>query len=244
MRSSWPVGATYVRLLTEFRPDLDALVVDAGPSSPILRGGRPQFPDTAQRQRARLLARPRPRPGGDAVPVDMHCRRPGDLPRRAGQLADANGRAGKLRRRAGRAVDMRGARATRHRAHPLHPRRRLAGFGFDRLPVAVADHAFGDSPVGAAMRGTLIDLFDPCCPWARGWRAPGRRAGESRRQGPTGRRGHGARGHRSTTRARTGWATTPASSRCATATPRSRAWTTCSSAATAQFCLPRRATRR
>src|SRR5690242_21841253 len=69
---SGPVGAAYVRLLTEARPDLDVLIVEAGPvvSDPPGMNLR-NIADPAQQERARLLAQGQALPGTDAVPLDI-----------------------------------------------------------------------------------------------------------------------------------------------------------------------------
>jgi choline dehydrogenase-like flavoprotein len=78
---SGPVGAAYVRLLTEARPELDVLVVEAGPivSEPPGMNLR-NIADSVQQEKARLLAQGQALPGTDAVPLDI----PGTVTARQG----------------------------------------------------------------------------------------------------------------------------------------------------------------
>ena len=78
---SGPVGAAYVRLLTQARPELDVLVVEAGPVLTEPPGiNLRNLADPAQQEQARILAQGQARSGSGAVPLDI----PGTVTARQG----------------------------------------------------------------------------------------------------------------------------------------------------------------
>ncbi|MFY9927990.1 MAG: GMC oxidoreductase [Streptosporangiaceae bacterium] len=78
---SGPAGAAYVRLLTQARPDLDVLVVDAGPVVTEPPGANVRnTADPVRQERARLAAQGQAQAGTDAVPLDI----PGTITARRG----------------------------------------------------------------------------------------------------------------------------------------------------------------
>jgi choline dehydrogenase-like flavoprotein len=169
---SGPVGAAYVRLLTQARPDLDVLVVEAGPvvSDPPGMNLR-NIADPLQQEKARLLAQGQALPGTDAMPLDI----PGTITARQGTylIAPANEQmpAAALASCAGG----QGALWTCAVPEPRDTER--IGFIPDdewREAISVASRllyrtteAFSDSPVGAAVRRTLGELFNPLLPDGR-----------------------------------------------------------------------------
>jgi choline dehydrogenase-like flavoprotein len=166
---SGPVGAAYVRLLTRARPDLDVLVVEAGPvvSEPPGMNLR-NIADPAEQEKARLLAQGQALPGTDAMPLDI----PGTVTARQGTYLIAPGNEQMPAAALASCVGGQGALWTCAVPEPRDSER--ISFIPDHEwheAIAVAARllcrttgAFSDSPVGAAVRRTLGELFDPLLP--------------------------------------------------------------------------------
>jgi len=169
---SGPVGAAYVRLLTEARPDLDVLVVEAGPvvSDPPGMNLR-NIADPAQQEKARLLAQGHALPGTDAVPLDI----PGTITARQGTYLVAPGNQQMPAAALASCVGGQGALWTCAVPEPRDTER-MTFIPEDEWQEAISvasrllcrtTTAFSDSPVGAAVRRTLAEIFDPLLPDGR-----------------------------------------------------------------------------
>lgn len=169
---SGPVGAAYVRLLTEARPDLDVLVVEAGPvvSDPPGMNLR-NIADPAQQEKARLLAQGQALPGTSAVPLDI----PGTITARQGTYLIAPGNDQMPAAALASCVGGQGALWTCAVPEPRDSER-IPFIPEDEWQEAISvasrllcrtTAAFSDSPVGAAVRRTLAELFDPLLPDGR-----------------------------------------------------------------------------
>ena len=169
---SGPVGAAYVRLLTEARPDLDVLVVEAGPvvSDPPGMNLR-NIADPAQQEKARLLAQGHARPGTDAVPLDI----PGTITARQGTYLVAPGNQQMPAAALASCVGGQGALWTCAVPEPRDTER-ITFIPEEEWQEAISvasrllcrtTTAFSDSPVGAAVRRTLAEIFDPLLPDGR-----------------------------------------------------------------------------
>jgi pyranose oxidase len=170
---SGPVGAAYVRLLTQARPDLDVLVVEAGPvvSDPPGMNLR-NIADPAQQEKARLLAQGQALPGTDAVPLDI----PGTVTARQGTYLVAPGNDQMPAAAVASCVGGQGALWTCAVPEPRDTER----IGFipdDEWDEAIAvaarllcrtTEAFAGSAVTTAVIRTLAELFDPVLPAGRG----------------------------------------------------------------------------
>ena len=169
---SGPVGAAYVRLLTRARPDLDVLVVDAGPvvTSPPGANVR-NTADPAEQERARLAAQGQAQAGTDAVPLDI----PGTITARQGTYLLDPGNDQMPAAALASCVGGQGVLWTCAVPSP-HDTERI-GFIPDREwdeAVLVAGQllcrtteAFAGSAMTAAVTGRLAELFDPLLPAGR-----------------------------------------------------------------------------
>jgi choline dehydrogenase-like flavoprotein len=169
---SGPVGAAYVRLLTQARPDLDVLVVEAGPvvSEPPGMNLR-NVADPVQQEKARLLALGQALPGTDAMPLDI----PGTITARQGTYLIAPGNEQMPAAALASCVGGQGALWTCAVPEPRDTER--IGFipdGEWQAALSVASRllcrttaAFPGSPVGAAVRRTLGELFNSMLPDGR-----------------------------------------------------------------------------
>ena len=169
---SGPVSAAYVRLLTGARPDLDVLVVEAGPvvSDPPGMNLR-NIADPAQQEKARLLAQGHALPGTDAVPLDI----PGTITARQGTYLVAPGNRQMPAAALASCVGGQGALWTCAVPEPRDTER-ITFIPEDEWQAAISvasrllcrtTTAFSDSPVGAAVRRTLAEIFDPLLPDGR-----------------------------------------------------------------------------
>jgi pyranose oxidase len=169
---SGPVGAAYVRLLTEARPDLDVLVVEAGPvvSDPPGMNLR-NIADPAQQEKARLLAQGQALPGTDAVPLDI----PGTITARQGTYLVAPGNEQMPAAALASCVGGQGALWTCAVPEPRDTER-IPFIPEDEWQEAISvasrllcrtTAAFSDSLVGGAVRRTLAELFNPQLPTGR-----------------------------------------------------------------------------
>ena len=170
---SGPVGAAYVRLLTEARPDLDVLVVEAGPvvSDPPGMNLR-NIADPAQQEKARLLAQGQALPGTDALPLDI----PGTVTARQGTYLVDPGNEQMPAAALASCVGGQGALWTC--AVPVPRDTERIGFIPDgEWDEAVSEaarllcrttEAFAGSAVSTAVIRTLAETFDPLLPSGRG----------------------------------------------------------------------------
>jgi choline dehydrogenase-like flavoprotein len=169
---SGPVGAAYVRLLTETRPDLDVLMVEAGPVVAEPPGvNLRNLADPVQQEKARLLAQGRSPSGAGAVPLDI----PGTVTARQGTYLVAPGNEQMPAAALASCVGGQGALWTCAVPEPRDTER-ISFIPEDEWQEAIVtasrllcrtNAAFSDSPVGAAVRRTLAELFDPLLPDGR-----------------------------------------------------------------------------
>jgi pyranose oxidase len=169
---SGPVGAAYVRLLTQARPDLDVLLVEAGPvvADPPGMNLR-NIADPVQQEKARLLAQGQALPGTDALPLDI----PGTITARQGTYLVEPGNEQMPAAALARCVGGQGALWTC--AVPVPRDTERIGFIPDdewdeAITVAArllyrTTEAFAGSAMTAAVIGTLAELFDPQLPASR-----------------------------------------------------------------------------
>ena len=169
---SGPVGAAYVRLLTEARPDLDVLVVEAGPvvSDPPGMNLR-NIADHAEQEKARILAQGQALPGTDALAVDI----PGTVTARQGTYLVEPGNEQMPAAALASCVGGQGALWTC--AVPVPRDTERIGFipdGEWDEAVAVAarllcrtTEAFAGSAMSTAVIQTLAETFDPHLPAGR-----------------------------------------------------------------------------
>lgn len=170
---SGPVSAAYVRLLTQARPDLDVLVVEAGPvlSEPPGMNLR-NVADPVRQEQARLLAQGPARPGTDALALDI----PGTITARQGTYLVAPGNDQMPAAALASCVGGQGTLWTCAVPVPRDTERIsfIPPAEWDQA-IAVASRllcrtteAFAGSPMTTAVRGTLAKLFDPVLPAGRG----------------------------------------------------------------------------
>ncbi len=169
---SGPVGAAYVRLLTQARPALDVLVVEAGPvvSEPPGMNLR-NIADPAAQEKARLLAQGQALPGTDAMPLDI----PGTVTARQGTYLIAPGNEQMPAAALASCVGGQGALWTCAVPEPRDSER--ISFIPDHEwheAIAVAarllcrtTEAFVGSAMSTAVVRTLGELFDPLLPEGR-----------------------------------------------------------------------------
>jgi pyranose oxidase len=170
---SGPVGAAYVRLLTQARRGLDVLMVEAGPvvSDPPGMNLR-NIADPVQQEKARLLAQGRALSGADAVPLDI----PGTVTARQGTYLVEPGNDQMPAAALASCVGGQGILWTC--AVPVPRDSERIGFipqaEWDEA-IAVAarllcrtTEAFAGSAVSTAVIRTLAELFDPLLPEGRG----------------------------------------------------------------------------
>ncbi len=169
---SGPVGAAYVRLLTQARPDLDVLVVEAGPvvSDPPGMNLR-NIADPAQQEKARLLAVGQALPGTDAVPLDI----PGTVTARQGTYLVAPGNQQMPAAALASCVGGQGALWTCAVPEPRDSER-ITFIPQDEWDEAISvaarllcrtTEAFAGSPMSTAVVRTLGELFNPLLPGGR-----------------------------------------------------------------------------
>jgi len=169
---SGPVGAAYVRLLTRARPDLDVLMVEAGPivSDPPGMNLR-NIADHSAQEQARLLAQGRAQSGANAVPLDI----PGTVTARQGTYLVAPGNEQMPAAALASCVGGQGALWTC--AVPV-PRdtERIPFIPGDEWDEAIdlasrllcrTTEAFAGSAMSTAVVQTLGELFDPLLPSGR-----------------------------------------------------------------------------
>ena len=169
---SGPVGAAYVRLITEARPDLDVLLVEAGPvvADPPGMNLR-NIADPVQQEKARLLAQGQALPGTDALPLDI----PGTITARQGTYLVEPGNEQMPAAALASCVGGQGALWTC--AVPVPRDTERIGFipddEWDEAVTVAArllhrtTEAFAGSTMTAAVIGTLAELFDPQLPASR-----------------------------------------------------------------------------
>lgn len=163
---SGPVGAAYVRLLHEARPDLDLLVVEAGP----LLGDPPgenlrNLPDEDEAARARLRAQGPAPSGADALGVHL----PGTITARQGTYLVEPGNTAMPAAALASCVGGQGVLWTCAVPKPYDSERIPfipegewdAAVGVASRLLARTTDAFVDSPVSRAIVRELTQLFDP-----------------------------------------------------------------------------------
>jgi len=170
---SGPVGAAYVRLLTQARPDLDVLVVEAGPvlSEPPGINLR-NIADPVQQERARIQAQGQALSGADAVPLDI----PGTVTARQGTYLVEPGNDRMPAAALASCVGGQGVLWTCAVPVP-HDTERIPFIPRADWDEAVAvagrllsrtTEAFAGSAMSTAVIQTLGELFDPLLPAGRG----------------------------------------------------------------------------
>jgi pyranose oxidase len=170
---SGPVGAAYIRLLTQARPDLDVLLVEAGPVLTEPPGiNLRNVADPAQAEQARILAQGRALSGADAVPLDI----PGTVTARQGTYLIEPGNDQMPAAALASCVGGQGTLWTCAVPVPRDTERIsfIPRVEWDEA-IAVAARllcrttdAFASSAMSTALIGTLADLFDPLLPEGRG----------------------------------------------------------------------------